>query len=244
MQTTARTESGNLGIYNQVRSVPAEAIIPITGGPMKGKSNINPQWRLEKLTELFGPAGIGWKIEQVSRWTETTGQGEVAVFCEVNLYVKQGDQWSAPVFGQGGNMLMRRSTEWVNGQPVQAVHIDDEAYKKAYTDAISVACKALGFAADIYYREDETKYGSFRSGAVPEAPAAQKTETPAAQWPWNTSFKEIKPGAPNWKASVTQVSKMAGSTPEEILSRITAKFNITRENFDELLRVANHSLAA
>ena len=141
-------------------------------------------------------------------------------------------------------MLMRRSTEWVNGQPVQAVHIDDEAYKKAYTDAISVACKALGFAADVYYREDETKYGSFRSGAVPEAPAAQKTETPAAQWPWNTSFKEIKPGAPNWKASVTQVSKMAGSTPEEILSRITAKFNITRENFDELLRVANHSLAA
>ena len=67
MQTTARTESGNLGIYNQVRSVPAEAITPITGGPMKGKSNINPQWRLEKLTELFGPAGIGWKIEQVSR---------------------------------------------------------------------------------------------------------------------------------------------------------------------------------
>jgi len=245
MQTTARTESENLGIYNQVRSVPAEAITPITGGPMKGKSNINPQWRLEKLTELFGPAGIGWKIEQVSRWTETTGQGEVAVFCEVNLYVKQGDQWSAPVFGQGGNMLMRRSTEWVNGQPVQAVHIDDEAYKKAYTDAISVACKALGFAADIYYREDETKYGSFRQNtAEGVAPAPQPQDTASAQWPWNTSFKEIKPGAPNWKASVTQVSKMAGSTPEEILSRITAKFNITRENFDELLRVANHSLAA
>ena len=231
-------------IYNQVRSVPSDAITPITGGPMKGKSNINPQWRLEKLTELFGPAGIGWKVEQVSRWTETTGQGEVAVFCEVNLYVKQGGQWSAPVFGQGGNMLMRRTTDWVNGQPVQSVHIDDEAYKKAYTDAISVACKALGFGADVYYREDETKYGSCRheSGTQP-VPAAQQSES-AAQWPWNTSFKEIKPGAPNWKASVTQVSKMAGSTPEEILSRISAKFNITRENFDELLRVANHSLAA
>ena len=142
-------------------------------------------------------------------------------------------------------MLMRRSTEWVNGQPVQAVHIDDEAYKKAYTDAISVACKALGFAADVYYREDETKYGSFsQNTAEGVAPAPQPQDTASAQWPWNTSFKEIKPGAPNWKASVTQVSKMAGSTPEEILSRITAKFNITRENFDELLRVANHSLAA
>ena len=243
MQTTARTESGNLGIYNQVRSVPSDAITPITGGPMKGKSNINPQWRLEKLTELFGPAGIGWKIEQVSRWTETTGQGEVAVFCEVNLYVKQGDQWSAPVFGQGGNMLMRRSTEWVNGQPVSSVHIDDEAYKKAYTDAISVACKALGFAADVYYREDETKYGSCRQDVPASAPAQQES-APSGQWPWNPSFKEIKPGAPNWKASVTQVSKMAGSSAEEILSRISAKFNITRENFDELLRVGGNRYAA
>ena len=211
---------------------------------MKGKSNINPQWRLEKLTELFGPAGIGWKVEQVSRWTETTGQGEVAVFCEVNLYVKQDGQWSAPVFGQGGNMLMRCATEWVNGQPVQSVHIDDEAYKKAYTDAISVACKALGFGADVYYREDETKYGSCRQENGTQAVPAVQQPVPAAQWPWNTSFKEIKPVAPNWKASVTQVSKMTGSTPDEILSRISAKFNITRENFDELLRVANHSLAA
>ena len=63
-------------------------------------------------------------------------------------------------------------------------------------------------------------------------------------WPWNQAFKEIKPGAPNWKASVTQVSKMAGSSREEILGRITSKFNITRENFDELLRAANHRVAA
>ena len=43
---------------------------------------------------------------------------------------------------------------------------------------------------------------------------------------------------------MTQVSKMAGCSKEEILGRITAKFNITRENFDELLRVANHRVAA
>ena len=244
MQTAVQqAQSGNLAIYNQVRSVPSDAITPITGGPMKGKSNINPQWRLEKLTELFGPAGIGWKVEQVARWSETTGHGEVAVFCEVNLYVKQGEQWSAPVFGQGGNMLMRRSTEWVNGQPVTAVHIDDEAYKKAYTDAISVACKALGFAADVYYKEDETKYGAFHQElSAPHAgsqPAPQGTQA----WPWTQGFKEIKPGAPNWKASVTQVSKMADLSPEEILGRITAKFNITRENFETLLKVGGQLAA-
>ena len=250
MQTAVQqNQSGNLAIYNQVRSVPEDAISPITGGPMKGKSNINPMWRLEMLTRLFGPSGIGWKIEQVSRWTESTGQGGVAVFCEVNLFIKQGDSWSQPIFGQGGNMLMRRVTEWVNGQPVQSVHIDDEAYKKAYTDAVSVACKALGFAADVYYRQDETKYGTFRPDAAQASATAVQAAPPAdaqplREWPWTEGFKEIRPGAPNWKASVTQVSKMAGSTKADILSRITATFNITRENFDELLRVGGYPVAA
>ena len=144
-------------------------------------------------------------------------------------------------------MLMRRSTEWVNGQPVQAIHIDDEAYKKAYTDAVSVACKALGFAADVYYRQEETKYGSFRGEAPAEEQEAQVSapqgEEKPGEWPWTQGFKEITPGAPNWKASVTQVSKMAGLTPEEILSRITAKFNITRENFDILLKVGGRIAA-
>ena len=100
-----------------------------------------------------------------------------------------------------------------------------------------MACKALGFAADVYYKEDETKYGAFRQ----ETAAPQSGSQPAPQsvqaWPWTQGFKEITPGAPNWKASVTQVSKMSGLSPEEILGRITAKFNITRENFEALLKV-------
>ena len=245
MQKAIQQSQENLAIYNQVRSVPEDALTPITGGPMKGKSNVAPQWRLQRLTELFGPCGLGWKVEQVSRWTETSPQGEVAVFCEVNLYVKMDGEWSAPVFGQGGNMLVRRSAEWVNGVQQEVLHLDDEAYKKAYTDAISVACKALGFAADVYYAQDETKYGTFRNDS-PKLEGMSPTNTPAesrGEWPWNKAFQEIKPGAPNWKASVTQVSKMSGNTEEEILSRITAKFNITPENFDELLRVGGRAAA-
>ncbi len=238
--------SDNLAIYNQVRSVPEDAVSPITGGPMRGKSNINPQWRIEMLTRLFGPAGIGWKVEQISRWTETTGAGETAVFCEVNLYVKKDGQWSAPIFGQGGNMLIRRSTEWVNGVAQSALHIDDEAYKKAYTDAISVACKALGFASDIYYAQEETKYGTFRQEAAPSA-TTQQAPAPAAAapatWPWTPGLKEITPTTSNWNASVTQVSKMAGMPAAEILGRISKKFNITEENFQRLLQASNRKAA-
>lgn len=233
-------------IYNKVRSVPADALSEIKGGPLRGFTNVNPQIRWELLTSTFGPAGLCFRVEQVSRWSESSPSGDTAVFCEVNLYYREDPtkEWSYPVFGQGGALLMRRTTEWVNGQPVQSVHIDDEAYKKAYTDAVSVACKALGFAADVYYRQDETKYGTFRTEAPASQPVAQAEPQVPQEWPWNQAFQEIKPGAPNWKASVTQVSKMAGSSKEEILGRITAKFNITRENFDELLRVANHRVAA
>ncbi len=234
----------NMGIYDLVRSVPEDALSPITGGPMKGKSNINPQWRIEMLTALFGPVGIGWKVEQVSRWSESTPGGEVAVFCEVNLYVKKDGQWSEPIFGQGGNMLMRRSVEYVNGQAVPSIHIDDEAYKKAYTDALSVACKALGFASDIYYAQDETKYGTC-TRQIPTTPHQAPIQAAPAQpqWPWTDGFKELTPTSSNWRASVTQVSKMAGMDSSEILQRITSKFNITRENFETLLSVANNKAA-
>lgn len=246
MQTSTNSDTvGNLRIFNQVRAVPKDALKPIEGGPLKGKSDINPMWRIQKLTELFGVSGIGWKIEQVARWTEALPSGETAVFCEVNLFIRQDDgAWSAPIHGTGGNTLIRKSTEWVNGQQTTALHIDDEAYKKAYTDAISVACKALGFAADVYYTQDETKYGSFRS--VPQRQGqqgaqAEQEQTTQPQWPWTTGFKEISPSTANWKASVTQVSKMGDLTEDEILGRITSKFNITQENFNILLSVANRA---
>ena len=35
---------------------------------------------------------------------------------------------------------------------------NDEAFKMAYTDAISVAWKTLGSGADVYWGEDRTKY--------------------------------------------------------------------------------------
>lgn len=38
------------------------------------------------------------------------------------------------------------------------LHTSDECFKMALTDAISVACKALGIGADIYWERDTDKY--------------------------------------------------------------------------------------
>ena len=56
----------NMRIYNAVREVPPEAQKPIAGGRLKGMTDINPMWRLKRLTEMFGPCGLGWRYDIVA----------------------------------------------------------------------------------------------------------------------------------------------------------------------------------
>lgn len=149
---------GNLDLYEQFRSVPGEAKRPITAGRLKGKTDINPMWRIKALTEAFGPCGIGWYYKTVKKWTEQHGD-EVAAFVDIELFVKHEGEWSMPVPGTGGSMFAAKEK---NG-----IYVSDECYKMATTDAISVACKQLGFGADVYWNSDRSKYDS-QGAAQPE----------------------------------------------------------------------------
>lgn len=149
----------NLHIYEAVRTVPENAKKEILGGKLKGKTDINPMWRIKALTEQFGPCGIGWKPEITNKEAVPAAGGEMAVFVDINLYIKVGDTWSDAIPGTGGSMLVQ--TE--KGNLVS----NDEAYKMAYTDALSVACKLLGVGADVYWEKDSTKYG-VPAAALPE----------------------------------------------------------------------------
>lgn len=140
----------NLEIYENCRAVPVEAKKPITGGRLNGKTDINPMWRIKKLTELFGPCGIGWWYSIEKQWLERYDNGEIAAFCDINLFYKWGNETSQPIHGTGGSMFAVKEK---NG-----IYVDDDAYKKALTDAISVACKAIGVGADVYWAADASKY--------------------------------------------------------------------------------------
>lgn len=162
----------NLRIFNAKRSVPEAAKKKIIGGKLKGMTNINPMFRIEALTELFGPCGFGWKMGNITYWT-TEGVGESVVWCSLDLYVKDGGQWSEPINGIGGSKLYGKG---------QGDGINDEAYKMAQTDALSVACKNLGLAADVYYGLDDTKYrgevANFQWSAPMPQQAAQVQNQP------------------------------------------------------------------
>lgn len=151
----------NMTIYNTSRKCPPEAQRPITAGRLKGKTDINPMWRIKMLTELFGPCGFGWTTKIIRTWIETDdGTGEKVANVHIALRVKHQGEWGEPIEGIGGAMFVENER---NG-----LHVDDDCYKKAYTDAISVACKALGFAADIYWQNDpESKY--YKDGEQPQS---------------------------------------------------------------------------
>ena len=151
----------NLELYDRVKQPPKEALKAFNNGKFSG-TDINPMWRIRKLTEEFGVCGFGWFTHVNRYWTETASDGSIAVFCEVELYVKQGGEWSKPIVGVGGNTFERKTR---NGSSVS-----DEAYKMAYTDALSIACKALGFGADIWWKYEETKYTKQNEQPV-EAPS-------------------------------------------------------------------------
>lgn len=138
-----------MDIYNRVRSVPDEAKKAISAGRLKGMTDINPLWRIKKLTEEFGPCGIGWWTKVTDRWTETVGD-ETCAFVDLELYIKVGDEWSKPITGSGGSKLATKERS--------GVYVSDECYKMAETDALSVACKKLGIGADVYFSADRTKY--------------------------------------------------------------------------------------
>ena len=162
----------NLEFYNKVRAVPEEAKTDITAGRLKGMTDINPMWRIKTLTEVFGPVGIGWKIQIVRTWLEAGGNGEIVANAEILLFVKYSGldrEWSDGIPGIGGSKLV--------AQENKGLFTSDECYKMALTDAISVACKLIGFGADVYWDKDATKYTereekSPRGTSVPESPAA------------------------------------------------------------------------
>lgn len=148
----------NLKFYEMGRSVPKEAQKAFNNGKFSG-TDINPMWRIKKLTEMFGPAGIGWCVKDVTERCEDHGDMTIAVVT-LNLYVKVDGEWSEPIYGTGGNVVVRKGS------------VSDEGYKMAYTDALSVACKALGIGADIYFEKDKTKYMDYEAPAKPAYKAA------------------------------------------------------------------------
>lgn len=170
---------GNLDYYNKLKAVPQQALRQIQSGRLRGKHDINPMWRIKAMTEQFGVCGIGWKYVITKQWTETFGS-EVKAYCNIDLFIKVNGEWSDAIQGTGGSSEVSMESK--------GAYVSDECYKMALTDALSVAMKALGVAADVYFEagkniiDIDSKYGAQDSRAAQQQAQTQAQQTASQQF--------------------------------------------------------------
>lgn len=110
---------------------------------------IKPIWTERRLTETFGPCGIGWGCDE-PQFTTMPANDEVLVYCTLRCWYKDGDRVGV-LYGVGGDKVIVKEQ--------RGPRADDEAFKKAFTDALGNAFKHLGAGADIHMgRFDDSKY--------------------------------------------------------------------------------------
>ena len=174
----------NLAIYEKYRKVPKEALKNFNNGNFSG-TDINTMWRIKCLTEQFGPVGIGWYYNIKRLWIEEAKNGDQFSFAEIELFIKVDGEWSKPISGNGGNKFCYTK----NDGDYKA---SDEAYKMAVTDALGVACRSLGFGADVYWANDKTKYADWgkKEDDAPQFPKKQATQN---DLPWEDELPAKKP---------------------------------------------------
>lgn len=201
-------------LYERLRTPPKEALRKIEAGRLRGFTDINPMWRIKAMTEAFGPCGIGWGTTDETFWLES-GADEVTVQCSLRLWYrdpKTGDK-SAPLFGVGGSKLVVIEKD--------GPRLDDEAYKKARTDAIGVAMKDLGMAADVYFAADSTsKYTG--SGTQEDEKTSEGTQAKAKQT--GTPVQNASVNAPVCSECGAVIEKHGEYSAQNIAAKTKAKY--------------------
>jgi len=177
--------SDNLRHWSELERTDPAFTKPFTrAGGFRG-TDINPTWRLKRMTERFGPVGIGWGMTKPEFTREAAGEG-VAVYCTVGIWYMEGGQRSEPVYGVGGDIIAARRRDG-------GVALDDEAHKKAFTDALGNAMKSLGVAADVFlklfddskYREESAQhFAEQREAAADRRPAPSVSSQPVGNDTW------------------------------------------------------------
>jgi hypothetical protein len=126
------------------------AVKPITGKQYNGNSP-KPYWIVERLTDEFGPCGIGWGFtilnERIERFSDTDSLHIAVVRFWYEFNGKRGE---LEQIGQTKASYQSNAGKFI---------LDEDAPKKSVTDALVKCASYLGFAGDIFSgRWDDSKY--------------------------------------------------------------------------------------
>lgn len=131
----------------------------IVGKPYSGTSP-KPQWLYHRATEFFGPAGRYWGVIVDKLWLDEGAEDteEKIAHALVTFWWRENlDDERNCIQHVGGTVFCGRR-KGKDGN-VGATFADEDAFKKAVTDATVKAMSLVGFAGDIFMgMHDDSKY--------------------------------------------------------------------------------------
>ena len=142
--------SDNKALWLRVCVTDPKAVKEITGKQYKGNSP-KPYWIVERLTDEFGPCGLGWGFSIISERFERFSDSDSLHIAAVKFwYVLDGKRGELEQIGQTKATYTSAQGKFI---------IDEDAPKKSVTDALVKCASYIGFAGDIFAgRWDDSKY--------------------------------------------------------------------------------------
>ena len=133
-------------IWNKLEKTNPDHTKPAPSSYGKKITTIDAMHQIKNMTEYFGPVGIGWSYVASYHYTDKLVFAEVKIqYCLEGKWYEYGPVCSLSPLGH-----VRGSKK---GQ------LDDEAPKKAMTDALTKAFSHLGLNADVFLGKfDNNKY--------------------------------------------------------------------------------------
>jgi hypothetical protein len=214
------TKSNNMDLWDLLKRTDPKATKPFQRpGGFRG-TQIDPAWRLQRMTEVFGPVGKGWGYDQLE-WT--IAERMIFICCRVWYLDPQtgeklftGPQW-------GGNELVRVSRDGKE-RP------DDEGFKMAITDAVGKCMLQVGLAADVYlglfddskYREESDTFYRAKENPDLQPSAVEKFESEVKEKLKAVADLDALDGL--WRDGVSARIREIGTTDKVAQQRMIAAF--------------------
>ena len=137
-------------LWKRVCVTDPKAVKAITGKQYQGNSP-KPYWIVERLTEEFGPCGLGWGFSIVNERMERLTESEILHVAVVRFWYE--------LDGKRGEVEQIGQTKAVYAKRDGSLLVDEDAPKKSVTDALVKCASYIGFAGDIFAgRWDDSKY--------------------------------------------------------------------------------------
>lgn len=164
--------TSNMDLWRRVCITDPAAVKPITGKQYSGNSP-KPYWIVERLTDEFGPCGIGWGFSIISERFERFSDTD-------SLHVAAVRFWFV-LDGKRGELEQIGQTKASYTTKAGTFMLDEDAPKKSVTDALVKCASYLGFAGDIFSgRWDDSKYVA--SAAAEWADRKRNEDQDRAAW--------------------------------------------------------------